>query len=299
MIHAETVNTANFHPAGGKTAGKKTPYSARRNTAKYWDRTIFSFDSRPDLTELCLDQTSETPETRISRDTFNIRASRDDRCRQSASLLIEKMYSWRGYDVSDSPGKPYQITLVAHQDEQVVGTLSLGLDSRKGGLMVDQLYRDEVDQLRKQGRRLCDVTRLAVDHHVQSTAALGAIFHLSVILGRHIHRATDFLIEVNPRHANFYKKMIGFEQIGGTRLCERVNAPAVLLRLDLDYADEQIRRFGGRPREAHQARSIYPHWFSKADEEGIARRLHLCHPEPAAPAKRRAVRGARDSLAVV
>jgi hypothetical protein len=60
------------------------------------------------------------------------------------------------------------------------------------------------------GVRICDVTKLAVDQDIKSKNVLAALFHLSVIYGRNIHNATDFLIEVNPRHALFYQRMIGF-----------------------------------------------------------------------------------------
>lgn len=59
------------------------------------------------------------------------------------------------------------------------------------------------------------------------------------------------MIEVNPRHVEFYRRMLGFEMFGAERLCNRVNAPAVLLRLDLSYARQQIEKLGGlsqRPR---------------------------------------------------
>jgi hypothetical protein len=150
--------------------------------------------------------------------------------------------------------------------------MTLGLDS-PSGLVVDQLYKKEADQLRAQGRRICDVTKLAVDQEIKSKSVLSAIFHLSIIYARYIHNATDLLTEVNPRHAPFYMRMLGFEQIGQEALCARVNAPAVMLRLDLDYADEQITKYGGLGASAHGVKSLYPYWFSKDDELGITQRL--------------------------
>lgn len=254
----------------------KLPFGVgrRRRDADEWDKTIVAFQSPYRLKDLCIDQSLEGAEatTRVARQEFKVRLANTEDRRKSASLLIQKMYSWRGYDSPDLTDDPYKITLVAYQGDSVAGTLTLGLDSPQG-MVVDQLYRAEADKLRALGRRICDVTKLAVDQEIKSKNVLGALFHLSVIYGRNIHNATDFLIEVNPRHAPFYQRMIGFEFSGEERLCPRVNAPAVLMKLDLAYADEQVKKYGGLGASAIGVKSIYPYWFSKEDELGITQRL--------------------------
>lgn len=247
----------------------------RRRTADEWDKTIVAFQSPYRLKDLCVNDAPEPTQANEAvggKQEFKVRLANTEDRRKSASLLIQKMYSWRGYDSPDLKGDPYKITLAAFQDDKVIGTLTLGLDS-PSGLVVDQLYKAEADKLRAEGRSLCDVTKLAVDQDIKSKSVLGALFHLSVIYGRNIHHATDFLIEVNPRHALFYQRMIGFVPWGEERMCPRVNAPAVLLRLDLEYADEQVKQYGGLGAEAHGVKSIYPYWFSKEDELGITARL--------------------------
>ena len=251
----------------------------RRRDPDEWDKTIVAFQSPYRLKDLCIDQSQEKvseetskEETRTSRQEFKVRLATTEDRRKSASMLIEKMYSWRGYEANPLGQDPNKITLVAYLEDKVVGTLTLGLDS-PGGMVVDQLYKNEADQLRAQGRKICDVTKLAVDQDIKSKSVLGALFHLSVIYGRNIHHATDFLIEVNPRHALFYQRMIGFVPFGEEKLCPRVNAPAVLLKLDLAYADEQVKKYGGLGAEARGVKSIYPYWFSKEDELGITQRL--------------------------
>jgi hypothetical protein len=78
---------------------------------------------------------------------------------------------------------------------------------------------------------------------------------------------------VNPRHVAFYKRMLGFNQLGPERMCSRVNAPAVLLRLELEYVDQQIALLGGKSDTASGVRSLYPYFFNKSDEIGITNRL--------------------------
>jgi hypothetical protein len=254
----------------------KLPFgiAKRQRDPDEWDKTIVAFQSPYRLKDLCIDQSQDRAEDtkRVSRQEFKVRLATSDDRRKSASLLIEKMYSWRGYDSPDLVRDPNKITLVAYQEDKVVGTLTLGLDS-PDGMVVDQLYKREADQLRGMGRKPCDITRLAVDQDIKSKSVLAALFHLSFIYGHNIHHATDFLIEVNPRHALFYQRMLGFEPFGGEKICPRVNAPAILLRLDLAHAEEQIGRYGGMGEAVPGVKSIYPYFFSSQDESGITHRL--------------------------
>ena len=46
--------------------------------------------------------------------------------------------------------------------------------------------------------------------------------------------ATDLVMEVNPRHAPYYRRLWGYRQLGELRQCQRVEAPAVLLHREVD-----------------------------------------------------------------
>jgi hypothetical protein len=239
-----------------------------------WDKTIVAFQSPYRLKDLCIDQSQAQSEdtTRFSRQEFKVRLATTEDRRKSASLLIEKMYSWRGYETGALNRDPNKITLVAHQDNIVAGTVTLGLDSPKG-LVVDELYKAEVDELRAKGRKIAELTKLAVDESSASKSVLAALFHIAFIYAFHIHKYTDFVIEINPRHAFFYKRMLGFNLIGSERMCPRVNAPAVLLHIDLNYIDRKITELGGILPPPPGEKSLYPYGFSKEDEMGIAQRL--------------------------
>jgi hypothetical protein len=140
-------------------------------------------------------------------------------------------------------------------------------------MFIDGLYAEEADALRRQGCKLAEFTRLAVDNNVHSKPLLAALFHIAFIYARNIHRCTDLLIEVNPRHQGFYRRMLGFETVGTMRGDPRVGAPAVLLRLDLDYAQAEITRLGGNPNVDTVTRSLYPFAFAAHEEVLIERRL--------------------------
>lgn len=212
-------------------------------------------------------------ELAVSRQDFKIRLATTNDRRSSASVLIKKMYSWRGYEANGAQleARANRITLVAAAHEQSIGTLTLGFDS-KIGLLVDDLYKDRIDQLRRCGRRVCELTQLAIDEHVRSKRVLSSLFHIAFIYARNFHQCTDMVIEVNPRHVRFYERMLGFERFGDCAMCERVRAPAVLLRLELDYARQQINTFGGLGKHSNE-KSLYPYAFSAEEEAGITTRL--------------------------
>lgn len=245
----------------------------RRLPADDWDRTIIAVPSAYHLKELAIDQGrigSEPDKTTLQN--FKIRLATNDDRQQSANLLIEKMYSLKGYGKHEIRHDPYRITLAAYQNDKVVGTLTLGFDSPEG-LAADRMYKLEVDALRAEGRRICEITKFAVDHQVKSKRVLATLFHLTQIYGHHLHQATDFLIEVTPRHAAFYRRMVGFVPYGEERLNTRVNVVGVLLRIEASYCDEQVRRYGGKLDKASGVNSIYPYVFSKEEEAGIIQRL--------------------------
>lgn len=249
-------------------------FKKQPKTPEEWAKTIVAFSPNwsKDLDLPPVQDVTHLQPDKAEQQVFKIRLANNEDRRKAASLLIQKMYDWRGYDADALSHDPNKITLATYLDDKVAGTMTLGIDSSKG-LVVDQLYKQEADKLRAEGRKLCDITRLAVDHDIKSKSVLASLFHMAFIYGHNIHHATDFLIEVNPRHVLFYQRMMGFEPFGEEKTCPRVNAPAVLMRLDADYADVQIIRYGGMGMAAAGVKSIYPYFFSHDDESGITQRL--------------------------
>ena len=205
---------------------------------------------------------------------FTIRAADSAGERSSASVLINRLYGGRGYRSSPLPDEddPNRLTLVARDHEEVIGTLTIGFDS-DAGLLVDEVFHDEVDALRSAGRHVCEFTKLAMEGVVRSQRVLAAMFHVAFIQAHRVRGCDNLLIEVNPRHTRYYETKLGFHRLGPERLNRRVDAPAVLLSLDLWYAHSQIEKFGGKPELHAVERSLYPFGFSVSEEAGIVGRL--------------------------
>jgi hypothetical protein len=209
----------------------------------------------------------------LDQQLFHIRLANSTGQREAASVLLQKMYGWRGYEVdAAAPHQPNRITLAADNQGETVGTMSLCLDDPAIGLPADENFGDILSGLRQQGRRLCEPARLAIDRNV-SMRVFAALIHISYVYAHNLHGCTDYVIEVNPRHVMFYKRMLGFGDLAPARHCNRVGAPAVLLRLDLDHMRTQIERHGGRMEADAKERSFYPFFFSPQDEAGITLRL--------------------------
>ena len=237
------------------------------------DHTDRSSSSRPFHQDLAADDIAESFDEFDNR--FRIRVANKAGSRSRASSLIERRYAWRGYATSPLEGHTNgQLTLSAWLDEATVATITATLDAHDG-LYVSRLYPDQVRQLQAEGRRLCEFTKLAVDESVRSQAVLGAIFHVACIYVINVHRCTDVLIEVNPRHVRFYERMLGFRQAAEERLDPVVNAPAVLLRLDLGHCASEIARLGGQRGSRGRERSFYPFFFSPQEAEAIVARLRI------------------------
>lgn len=209
----------------------------------------------------------------VNQDFYGIRLTDTAEGRNSASMLVSKMYAWRGYagthQLTDDPNR---ITLTATHEGETVGTLTLGIDSPVG-LSADDVFKEEIDELRATGARLCEFTKLAFDPAASSKTSMASLFHLTVIYARDIHHCTDIVIEVNPRHRRFYEQMLGFKRLGTVKTNPRVNAPAHLLKVSLAYISEQVQLHGGTFDTDRSERSFYAYFFSPREEAGIIQRL--------------------------
>lgn len=154
--------------------------------------------------------------------------------------LVGRMYASRGLKIdmhaTHRAPPPHELTLAACRGDTVFGTLTVRID-RGSGLLADELYRDEIDLVRADGRTVCEVGRLAMDHAHTTPDALRRLFQLAFRVAHNGHGYTDSFIEVHPRHARFYAGKLGYRLAGKPATCPRVNAPAVLMHLPLATAE--------------------------------------------------------------
>lgn len=212
------------------------------------------------------------PRGRPQQDAMTIRLASNDGERSRANMLLKRKYSWRGYETQFAlPSTPNCITFTAAADEDLIGTLTLTIDSA-GGLACDRTFKDELDKFRgAPGASLCELTKFAFDTSLPARPRLAALFHMIFIYGSMHHDCTDLFIEVNPRHSRFYEAMLGFTPVGLPRLNTEVNAPAQLMWLNVGDLRRLINRFAGDA--SSSGRTLYANFFSPEEEQGIRGRL--------------------------
>ena len=255
-----------------------------KSASRSWAKTIVAFESPPRLREVG-GQVGDAPEqsgTQLTReDQFKIRLAHNDERTRDAKFFVEKRYGEVGYQGvagTLSNSCPDSITLATYQGEQVIGTQTLGFDVGKG-LLADELYKAEIDVLRARGGTVAEITKFALDTKLTSKRFLAAMFNVSYIYLRKLWGYTDAVIEVNPSHAAFYKRMLGFKEIGAERMCPRVHAPAVLLWLDLVEVEKKVAEVAGQHELAKQDRTLYPYFFPPQEEVRITDRLLRAEPK--------------------
>lgn len=214
-----------------------------------------------------------------------IRLAESEGCRRQANALLNRMYGWRGYGskhkLSNSSNR---VTFTAAQGDDVVGTLTLAVDTA-AGLAVDQTFERNMKSFRAvPGARLCELTKFAFDPAKSSKPALAALFHTIFIYGSRQYGCTDLFIEVNPRHVRFYEMMLGFERVGSLETNAAVNAPSQLMWLKVSEIRRQIDERASNNCVA--GRSLYSHFFLPHEEDDIYARLtgpaatSSVHPRP-------------------
>lgn len=203
---------------------------------------------------------------------LTIRLADTDGQRSAANILLSRMYSWRGYGRNhEVGGSPNCVTFTAACKEDVVGTLTLTVDST-AGLAADRTFADEIAPFRAApGAKLCELTKLAFDWGGSSHRHLAALFHLVFIYGSRQFACTDLFIEVNPRHRRYYELMLGFVRVGGVRTNASVNAPSQLMWLNVGAIRRLIDQHTTSAATAE--RSLYRYFFSPHEEDGLYGRL--------------------------
>lgn len=204
--------------------------------------------------------------------------------RKRAYALAWRVYSRAGYVqpggpeicVSPHDASKGTLTLLAEDaDGRDLATISLVFDSSAAGLPCDEIYRPEANNLRNNGCLLSEVTRLAIAESCSGARELLLhLFNHCYIFARIVRGYSDLLVEVNPRHVNYYQRLLRFEQAGPERPCSRVQgAPAVLLRLNISEIEAIVKETGCTSGRDLSGRRLHPYPYSPADEAAIAEYL--------------------------
>ena len=150
---------------------------------------------------------------------------------------------------------PEVATFCFWRQDKLLATASLIPDSEMG-LPLEQVYPKEIEALRKQGRKLCEVSLLALNSNEISKGILPlyfaerlrALYHLFKPIfwyARNTIAHTDLCIAFNPVHKPLYTSL-HFEQFGEERVYESVNGnPSIAMRLNFDDIEQRGKKTPG------------------------------------------------------
>lgn len=241
------------------------------------------------LRKICDDLNSSSADWDLSTEggrDFRLIVAADSETRTRAFALAHRVYSRAGLVTGESgliispyDAQPQSLTLLAlDENGKDAATVSVAVDST-AGLPADEIYHDELNCLRANGRLIAEVTRLAIsEEHKRSRHLLVRLFNFVYIYARRVVGADDFVVEVHPRHAAYYNRLLTFTPIGPVRPCPRVqNSLSVLLRLNFTVSDQLIRKSNEPGQCSQNDRSLYPDFYSWLEEGAVAEFLARQH----------------------
>jgi len=182
----------------------------------------------------------------IDRPNIKIAETRDELAQ--SFTLVYKEYLASGYIKSPHPSEmhfsifnflPATCVFIFRTYTTVISTLTQIFDTPLFGLPMDALYKEELDSLRAQGRKITELSALATPRETRWC-------NLMVFLSRtmfeysRMNEVDDICIMVNPKHVSFYKTMFLFDDFGPEKFYAGVGAPAVALRIDMKNIEKNL-----------------------------------------------------------
>ena len=201
--------------------------------------------------------------------------------RQKAYELLYNLYSKMGIVqkndcelwLSIYDALPETTTLMAEDDQGCCsGALTIVFDSPIG-LPADELYKEEIDEIRNSGHQICEFVSLGIGKTVKnSIKVLACLFYCGFLHAWQRNKSRELIITVHSRYENFYRRNIFFDRIGPDRKYGKVNgAPTVLLKISLEALS--------RLRRTHRAFPFNMMNFSDQKELELAKKIeNMVHP---------------------
>lgn len=191
--------------------------------------------------------------------TIDYRVARTKEELEKAYLLVYNEYLKRNYICQSSAelrlsihnALPSTSTFIAVLENEIFSTATIVADSELG-LPMDETYHEELSQLRKQNKKLCEVTMLASNTSLftegvsmmLNSKKMFLVFNLFKLI---FDYAIQYLkldcicITINPKHSLTYDFLL-FQDLGGLKQYDKANgAPAIAKFLDLSTVERECK----------------------------------------------------------
>jgi hypothetical protein len=173
----------------------------------------------------------------------------------AVASLVKKEYIKQGYinfgEEISAPKK--SVVFIAKYNKKIIGTVCVAIDSGDG-LPMDEIYKEEVDKLRSQNKKIVEVCRLATDSDfltkdLNFKKKYNSLFLVSSLFKLVFHYCLyknfdNICIAINPKHELFYKSLF-FNDMGSLKYYPSVNnAPAVAKTLEINkFKNKNIKNY--------------------------------------------------------
>ncbi len=176
------------------------------------------------------------------------------------------------------------ILIVKDQANEIIGSVTLVFDGHSK-IPADKIYHEEINKLRQSGARMVEISRLIIKpEHRNSKDILVLLFNYLAIYAYRVATYSHLVIEVNPRHKNYYKSLLSFEEIGEEKSCPSVqNAPANFLFLSEEKHRTESKKAIETFNENKKTRSLYPFSPVKPEQETLVAQYLKNHAKPMTP----------------
>lgn len=214
---------------------------------------------------------------------FSIKVANTLEEREAVFLLGYQIYLDKGYIKSNTRKYLIQnydfdsetvILIVQDQNKKIAGSITIVFDG-SSQLPSESIYQDEICSLRSSGIRMAEISRLIINPDFRNfKEILVLLFNYLAIYIHHVMHYGGFVIQVNPRHKNYYKSLLEFEEIGAEKPYPQVQcAPAVLLFLSTARYQAEVLRCSFNRNASKKERSLYPYFLHHYQEKLVANYL--------------------------
>ncbi len=218
-----------------------------------------------------------------SLDRYKVRIARTLEEYEDAFALVHVAYAYIGienvarerYRITSQHVLPEATVLVVYEGNQLVGTMTVTLDS-PAGLPLEGDYPDEVAALRSHERRLVEFGSLAVVKRCYHTGVATLLSMAAVYWSINVLKATDCVIGVHPKAEPFYRALYTFSTVGPAIRHNELAAPVLGMHMRFDEIIPHLQRKFRVPCTS----GVLPYeYYSKRLPECIELPTHLSQEE--------------------
>jgi hypothetical protein len=202
----------------------------------------------------------------VAQGRFKVRVARTTEEYIDAFALVRTAYVFMGIEKLSSPELriveqqvlPESTVLVCYEGDELVGTMTVTLDS-PAGLPLDADYAGDLDALRVRGALLVEYGSLAVVSRCHHDGVPQLLNVAAYRFARERLGATHTVIGVHPRAYPYYRALYGFEHLGAVQSHASLASPVIALVQDMVAYPQFVRsKYRKRQREVWME-----HFFGK------------------------------------